>query len=149
MNTLSCIGSLGFFTASMFTMFAGNELKNRYINKLTYDQYLYYILVKKERFKVWTIATFIALIVAGCVYGLVEAKTSTEKACIMTFAFFLVQYFVYILYPKKYWMLNKSTTQPDVQNWLNMYKHMKYNYHIGFVLGLIGFFLGSYTLNNV
>lgn len=147
-SDLSCVGAFAFFVASLFTMFAGHELKEKYVKHLSNEQIEYYVLVKKERMHVWILATFAALICAFGVFAFIDTKNAAEKSCVMTFTFFIVQYFVYMLYPKKYWMLNKAQSTPDVENWLGMYKTMSRRYHMGFIFGIIAFFFISFFLNN-
>jgi uncharacterized protein YacL len=58
--------------------------------------------------------------------------------CMVMAVCFLTNYFYYILSPKSDWMLNHTNNQEQVKAWLQMYKEMQYNYHMGIVLGIIG-----------
>ena len=51
---------------------------------------------------------------------------------------FIVNYFYYKIYPKSDWMLNHVKTPEETKAWLNLYKELQKNYHIGLVIGLIG-----------
>ena len=51
---------------------------------------------------------------------------------------FVTNYLYYILSPKSDWMLNHMTRPEDVQSWLLMYKEMQFNYHMGFLFGMVG-----------
>ena len=58
--------------------------------------------------------------------------------CIVMSTCFLTNYFYYMLAPKSDWMLNHSNSPEDTKAWLQMYRAMQFNYHMGFVLGIIG-----------
>jgi len=51
---------------------------------------------------------------------------------------FIVNYFYYKIYPKSDWLLNYVKTQEESKAWLNLYKELQKNYHIGLVIGLAG-----------
>jgi uncharacterized membrane protein YkgB len=42
-----------------------------------------------------------------------------------------------MLSPKTDWMLNHIKTNEQNKIWLEMYKTMQFNYHMGFVIGII------------
>ena len=62
--------------------------------------------------------------------------------------FFLIEYFVYTLHPKTHWMLDSVETTQDVQDWLEKYKYMKINWHIGLLLGVLAVGIFSYFSYN-
>jgi uncharacterized membrane protein YkgB len=43
-----------------------------------------------------------------------------------------------MLHPKSKWMLNYLNDKEQVKAWLQMYRTMQFNYHLGLVLGIIG-----------
>ncbi len=57
--------------------------------------------------------------------------------CTVMSTCFLTNYFYYILYPKSDSMLNHTNSSDQVKAWLQMYKAMSFNYHMGLVLGII------------
>jgi uncharacterized protein YacL len=57
--------------------------------------------------------------------------------CIVMATSFLTNYFYYTISPKSDWMLNHTNSPEQVKAWLQMYKAMSYNYHMGLVLGII------------
>jgi len=57
--------------------------------------------------------------------------------CTVVATCFLTNYFYYMLYPKSDWMLNHTNSQEQVKAWLQMYREMQYNYHMGLALGII------------
>ena len=65
-------------------------------------------------------------------------KMSTfPLVCTVVATCFLTNYFYYMLHPKSDWMLNHTNSQDQVKAWLQMYREMQYNYHMGLVLGII------------
>ena len=58
--------------------------------------------------------------------------------CLVLATSFLTNYFFYMVFPKTDWMLNHITDKKEAHAWLEMYRAFSLNYHIGFVLGIIG-----------
>jgi len=52
----------------------------------------------------------------------------------------------YMLYPKSAYMVNNLENKDQSSKWLAVYKTMQYKYHVGMILGLVGYFLLSYGL---
>jgi hypothetical protein len=42
-----------------------------------------------------------------------------------------------MIHPKSDWMLDHLQKKEEIRDWLQMYKEMQYNYHIGITLGII------------
>jgi len=63
--------------------------------------------------------------------------SASALVCMATATTFLTNYFYYMLSPKTDWMLNHMNKQEEVNAWLQMYKGMQYNYHMGMALGII------------
>ena len=61
-------------------------------------------------------------------------------ACITGSITFTVNYFYYILTPKSEWMILSLEGQDQKEAWLKMYRHMQFNYHVGFLLGIAAVF---------
>ena len=57
--------------------------------------------------------------------------------CTVMSTCFLTNYFYYMLAPKSDWMLNHINSPDQVKAWLQMYREMSYNYHLGLALGII------------
>ena len=66
-----------------------------------------------------------------------KMDTTTLVCTVMTICF-LTNYFYYMLSSKSDWMLNHINSPEQVKAWLQIYKEMSYNYHMGLVLGIIG-----------
>ena len=65
--------------------------------------------------------------------------------CIVMSISFITNYFYYILSPKSDWMLNHVNDKEQVKAWLQMYREMSYNYHLGLVLGIIAVGIFSFA----
>lgn len=57
--------------------------------------------------------------------------------CIVIATTFVTNYTYYMLHPKSDWMLNHMANQEEVKAWLQMYREMQFNYHMGIELGII------------
>ena len=66
-----------------------------------------------------------------------DKMSSFSLVCTVTSTCFLTNYFYYMLHPKSDWMLTHMSTPTEIQAWLQMYREMQYNYHAGFVLGIV------------
>jgi hypothetical protein len=142
-----CAGAFAFFGASIAVMVRNNELHSNYARSLTDEQLEIYQKVKMERFKIWSCATLGAFVFAMFLGTFQKELDPIKRTCFMVFVFFLVQYFVYSLYPKQYWMLDYVKTPEQTQSWLVVYRSMKWKYHAGFVFGLVAFSLYTHFLN--
>ena len=63
--------------------------------------------------------------------------TNTSLVCLVIVVSFLTNYFYYILSPKSTYMLDHINSPEQTKAWLAMYREMQYNYHLGFVIGVI------------
>ena len=63
--------------------------------------------------------------------------TNTSLICLVIVVSFLTNYFYYILSPKTTYMLEHINSPEQTKAWLLMYKTMQYNYHFGFIVGLV------------
>jgi uncharacterized membrane protein YkgB len=63
--------------------------------------------------------------------------TTTSLVCLVIVVSFFTNYFYYILSPKSTYMLNHINSPEQTKAWLTMYKTMQFNYHFGFVIGVV------------
>ena len=66
-----------------------------------------------------------------------NSLSNISLVCLVTTTCFLTNYFYYILSPKSDWMLNHINNQHLARVWLEMYREMQFNYHMGIVLGIM------------
>jgi hypothetical protein len=120
--------------------------KNDYEKSLnTEEEYKMYYNVKKERMIIYAIANIIAfMVVRNLIFMNIKGSNNLNTTCLYTAIYSITIYFVYTLFPKKYWMLDTVSSKSDAQEWLKKYKYMKIQWHIGLVLGIISYGLYSY-----
>jgi uncharacterized membrane protein YkgB len=63
--------------------------------------------------------------------------SNASLVCIVLSVSFFTNYFYYMLSPKTDWMLNHVKNPEETKAWLQMYREMQFNYHLGLVLGII------------
>ena len=63
--------------------------------------------------------------------------TTTSLVCLVIVVSFFTNYFYYILSPKSTYMLEHINSPEQTKAWLAMYREMQYNYHFGFVIGIV------------
>ena len=73
-------------------------------------------------------------------------NTSISGLCFTVAITFIVQYFYYMLMPKKDWMLNYLKTDEQKEQWLKVYRAFSWNYHLSIAIGLMGAGLLGYGL---
>lgn len=71
--------------------------------------------------------------------------SSWMMVCTAVAITFITNYFYYVLYPKKDWMLYHVNNKPETLAWLSMYREMQYNYHMGLALGVIAVGFGAFA----
>jgi len=120
-----------------------SEIVKTYKEKLPYDLQKRYDKISKERLTISLCGYFYGFILSLLLifYNLKIKKERTpvwSMICLVMATCFIVNYFYYILSPKSDYILNHTNSQEQVKAWLQMYREMQYNYHMGIVLGIIG-----------
>lgn len=93
----------------------------------------------------------LSLYVQGTVLGIIlvtlialyggKAMSPLTSGCTFVAVVLLTQYFYYSLMPKPDWMIRHLKTQEQNEKWLNVYRHMSFRWHMGLLVGLVGFFM--------
>jgi len=142
---ISCTISAIFIIGMIYFYYMTNksEVIKLYKEKLPTDLQKRYEKISEERMKISYI---------GYIYGFIlslfliyyniklrKNKMNTQSiVCLVMATCFVTNYFYYVLSPKSDWMLNHTNNSEQVKAWLQMYKTMQFNYHMGIVLGIIG-----------
>ena len=140
----ACIGS------SIYMMVSRSSKHMELYKTLNESQKKVYSKIKKERFLIWAKATMLGIIISimfakfGKYYF--DINNSFNRSCIGTLIFYSVQYMVYSIHPKSDYMLNHIENKKQSKAWLAVYNSMKNKWHMGMLLGLIGYFLLSMTI---
>ena len=140
-----CGISFAFLFTSFFMMISSK--KDKFKDSLGEKYLEIYTKIVNERREIWFLSTVIGIIVTYLYHNNFSMGTNTKiLACSNTLVFFLVQYFVYNLYPKKNWMLDHISEKKDIKSWLEMYKNMKKKWHYGLIIGLLGYLFINYNM---
>lgn len=99
-------------------------------------------MITNDRLNLYIQGTLIGLLLVGLLTFFGGKKISPlANGCAFIALILLTQYFYYILMPKKDWMLRHLKSSVQNEGWLSMYRHMCVRWHMGLLLGLVGFFL--------
>lgn len=141
---ISCMVSLIFIIGMIYfyNMTDKSEIVKNYKHKLSSDLQKRYDKISKERmiisYQGYTIGFILSLFIIFYNLKIKGSKMGTTSlVCTVIATSFVTNYFYYSLSRKSDWMLNHMKTTEEVKAWLQMYKEMQYNYHMGLVLGII------------
>lgn len=146
-----CVISLALLGASFYTMLTCKQCQPflKYQQSLNPIQQKLYQYTVYERTKLYVHGMILGILLASVYLYFTKGRIEPIKnSCIFTSIILTVQYLYYSLAPKKLYMLNILTNKDQVNNWLDVYKTMKFRYHMGLLLGIIGFFMLSYGITN-
>lgn len=125
-----------------YTMTGNNVIVNKYKKILSPELQQKYEQIKNERMKISYQGYILGFILSiGIILYNLKLKgtklSNLSLICITTATMFITNYFYYILYPKTDWMLNYLQNKDEIKGWLEMYREMQFNYHMGLTLGII------------
>ena len=142
-----CLIASIFIGASIMTTLKCTDCApfSSYNNTLNNEQKELYKQIKSERMNIYIKGMVLGCIIAAIYYySVLGTEKTIEHTCALVSIIMGTQYLVYQLHPKTNWMLNSLTNREQIDEWLEVYKHMKGKYHMGMLLGIIGFGLLSY-----
>lgn len=119
-----------------------SDVVKKYKESLPSDLQVVHDKIAKERLTISMSGYLLGLILSIIIifYNITLKRNrfgSKSLVCIVVTTSFLTNYFYYTLYPKSDWMLNHLKTPEQNKAWLEMYNKMQYNYHMGFIFGII------------
>ena len=123
-----------------YNMTGKSEIVKNYKKTLpTYLQKRYEMITAERKLLSYQgYALGVALSICIIIYNTQFERMSTSgMVCLVIATAFLTNYFYYVLSPKSDWVLNHTTNQEQVKNWLQMYREMSFNYHSGLALGIV------------
>jgi uncharacterized protein YacL len=142
--TLSCIISAIFIIGMIYfyNKTDSSEIVKHYKEQLPFDLQKRYEKIAKERMKIsyhgYILGFVLSLFIIFYNLKIKSIKMNTfSLVCTVMATCFLTNYFYYMLTPKSDWMLNHINSPEQVKAWLQMYRGMSYNYHMGIALGII------------
>ena len=116
----------------------------QFFDTLDSNQRIIYDKVVKERMNIYICATIISLIIGNIFLFVNRNKNNMFKACCFITIVFLIQYFYYILHPKKLSMVEHLNSKRQLKEWNDVYKIYQRNYHYGMLFAIFGYFLFGY-----
>jgi hypothetical protein len=144
---ISCSIAIGFIVASLMTMMARNDNFLALRESVDEDDRKKIDKIVKERMLLYVRGSLLGIIIA--VVFLFWAKDSFAKyttICTFIIIMFVVQIGVYTMSPKRDFILNHLKTPEQNKLWLEVYKDMKKRYHLGFIMGLLGYGVLCYAI---
>ena len=140
--SLSIVFFVSMFYFSVWKIEERTEDLNNFEKLLSAEQKEIYANIKQERRNIYlsgySIGFFLSIM--AILYYRNNSKTKLTKInmiCLVFTISFITNYFYYILSPKSNYMILHLHKQEEKEAWLKIYKSMQYNYHFGFVLGII------------
>lgn len=132
------IGMIYFYNAT-----SKSEVVKQYKSKLPKDLQVRYDKITRERMSISYYGYGLGVLLSlAIIYYNIKMKgkllSNTSLVCIVLSVSFFTNYFYYMLSPKTDWMLNHVKNPEETKAWLQMYREMQFNYHLGLVLGILG-----------
>jgi len=132
------IGMIYFYNAT-----SKSEVVKQYKTRLPKDLQIRYENISRERMMIsyygYGLGVLLSLVI---IFYNKKMKgkllSNASLVCIVLSVSFFTNYFYYMLSPKTDWMLNHVKNPEETKTWLQMYREMQFNYHLGLVLGIIG-----------
>jgi uncharacterized membrane protein YkgB len=143
--SISCAISAVFIIGMIYfyNITGKSEIVNHYKATLTTDLQKKYDTISQERLSISYQGYALGFIFSLCIiyYNLKMKQVKMSNSalvCTVVATAFMTNYFYYILHPKSDWMLKHLQNKEEIRAWLQMYREMQYNYHMGLALGIIG-----------
>ena len=141
---ISCTISMIFIIGMVYFYYMTDKSRivKEYKSKLPSDLQKRYEKIAQERMSISLYGYFYGLILSlFLILYNIRMKirmTPLTSVCLVMATCFITNYFYYILSPKSDYILNHTNTNEQVRAWLQMYREMQYNYHMGIALGIAG-----------
>jgi hypothetical protein len=149
--TTSCIIAGAFVISSIFVSLRVDKstLKDPLFQLLTNENKQRYVSIANERKNIYLKGFGLGFVISLLALFILNNNKMFKvnklvNICFVLATSFSVNYFFYILHPKSDYMVLHLKDDDEKQAWLNIYKTMQFNYHLGFALGLVGMiFVGN------
>ncbi len=140
--------SLGFIFATIFSIHGDKSLKNNLMSMLDDEEKKYYNEIIKMRKTIYLQGLMLGF-VCSLIFLFINKFKSKQVILLTSISItFVINYFYYILYPKKKYMISILNSKKENKAWLKIYKTMQIRYHVGFLFGLgAAFFMQSFILD--
>jgi uncharacterized protein YacL len=119
-----------------------SAIVKHYKEKLSSDLQKRYEKIAKERMNIslhgYALGLVFSLFIILYNLKMKGTKWNTlSLVCTVIATCFLTNYFYYMLSPKSDWMLKHISSPEEAKAWLQMYREMSFNYHMGMALGIV------------
>jgi|TARA_B000000475_G_C15994755_1_gene446486 hypothetical protein len=149
--TTSCIIAGAFVISSIFVSLRVDKstLKDPLFQLLSNENKQRYVRIANERKNIYLKGFGLGFVISLLALFILNNNKMFKvnklvNICFVLATSFSVNYFFYILHPKSDYMVLHLKDDKEKQAWLNIYKTMQFNYHLGFALGLVGMiFVGN------
>lgn len=142
---VSCIISATFIICMIYFYYMTDKsaIVNHYKSSLSPELQQRYDKISNERLMIsyqgYTLGLILSIVFIFYNLKIKRDKMSTTgMVCSVLAISFITNYFYYMIHPKSDWMLNHVENKEEVKAWIQMYREMQYNYHMGLVLGIVG-----------
>lgn len=139
MHCYLCATSFIFlFSMVYMTVMKNTELLDDFKYTLRYQGELQdrYEKIVNERRNIYY-QGFVMGVVLSIIILFLFKMNMTYRICTATSITFIVTYFYYLFRPKSDYMILHMNDPRIREKWLDVYKHMQFNNHMGFFLGII------------
>ena len=142
MCNLSCAVAVAFIVATIVCIFGDKNLKYKLFEYLTPKERKIYQEIVLERRNIYLQGLLLGVIITLIYIYFSNPRDDYQVLCIAVAITFTINYFYYILYPKKRYMIQILDNKKENLMWLKIYRHMQLRFHLGFLFGLLacGFF---------
>mgnify|MGYP001370774544 CR=1 FL=1 len=136
--SIFCVIAFALLGSMVFMLFNTdkNDTIMYFLSLLNQEQQEIYKNITQERMNI-----YLQGFVLGIILGIIYLKTTKDRKaptyCIFVAIVLGVTYIHYTLMPKSTYMLEHIETAEQAQAWLQIYRKMKKNCHMGMVLGVV------------
>ena len=141
--SITCLIATALIIATIYFQNATRKSKivQEYKKQLPSNLQNLYEKLSSERLKInyygYSLGLILSLIIIWYNSKTRNKLHNTSLVCLTIVVSFFTNYFYYILSPKSTYMLQDINSPEQTKAWLLMYREMQYNYHFGFVIGVI------------
>lgn len=150
----SCFIAIVLLITNIYMIFSckNTTLKSEFMNVLSEEQKKTYIDIIEERKNIYYTGFGLGILLSILFIFILNLKkiklNKVSNVCIVGLITFVTNYLYYILIPKKDYMLLHLTDKEQIKRWLDIYKYMQFNYHVGFLIGIMSVCVFSYSFCN-
>lgn len=140
MHCLACgISFIFLFSMIYLTLMKNRNLLKDFANHVNVDPDLIktYEAIVSERRTIYYQGFLIGLVLSVVALFSFPKMNTMYRICVSGAITLVVTYFYYILRPKSDYMVLHMEDKETREKWLEIYKHMQYHNHLGFLLGII------------